>query len=125
MKGKVLPLVLGVLLVFFVVAGYGKLGNAPEPELESTTQSASVSPIPTAEVTPAATATPTPIPSPTSAPTVAPTEEPVQSDVTYVWISYSGSKYHSNPNCSGMKGPSQVTLDAAIAMGKEPCSKCY
>lgn len=125
MKGKFLPLVLGVLLVFFVVAGYGKLENAPEPKSESTTQSASVSPIPTAEVTPAATATPTPIPPPTSAPTVAPTEEPVQSDVTYVWISYSGSKYHSNPSCSGMKGPSQVTLDAAIAMGKEPCSKCY
>lgn len=42
-----------------------------------------------------------------------------------VWVSGSGNKYHSNPNCSNMKNPSQITLSEAQARGKEPCKKCY
>lgn len=44
---------------------------------------------------------------------------------TMVWIPKSGSKYHSNPSCSNMKNPSQVSIDTAIARGYAPCSKCY
>lgn len=42
-----------------------------------------------------------------------------------VWIPRTGSKYHSNPNCSNMKNPSQVSKDQAVSMGYEPCKKCY
>ena len=42
-----------------------------------------------------------------------------------VWIPSSGSKYHSNPGCSNMKNPTQLTKDEAIKRGYEPCKKCY
>ena len=42
-----------------------------------------------------------------------------------VWISSTGSKYHSNPNCSNMQSAQEVTLSDAIAMGYEPCARCY
>lgn len=42
-----------------------------------------------------------------------------------VWVSTSGSKYHSNAGCSNMKNPQQITLEEAIARGYEPCKKCY
>lgn len=42
-----------------------------------------------------------------------------------VWISANGTKYHSNPNCSNMKNPSQVPLQDAINMGRTRCKKCY
>lgn len=55
-----------------------------------------------------------------------PTEEAAEEDQgPMVWVSYSGSKYHSNPSCSGMKGPREMTLKQAQNMGKTPCSKCY
>ena len=66
----------------------------------------------------------------TPVPTPAPTETPVQVyqpiETEYmVWIPNSGSKYHSNPNCSGMKNPQKVSQAQAEAMGYEPCKKCY
>ncbi len=63
----------------------------------------------------------------TPAPTPEPTPESVQEEPTgtMVWIPRTGSKYHSNPNCSGMNNPSQVPLETAIAQGYEPCKKCY
>lgn len=44
-----------------------------------------------------------------------------------VWIASSGNgtKYHSNPNCSRMKNPYQITKSEAIAQGYGPCKKCY
>ncbi|MFT4106221.1 MAG: hypothetical protein QM657_10715 [Lacrimispora sp.] len=42
-----------------------------------------------------------------------------------VWKSRTGTKYHSNPNCSNMKNPSHVTQSEAEADGRTPCSKCY
>ena len=42
-----------------------------------------------------------------------------------VWIPQSGSKYHSNPSCSGMNNPQQVTVSEAESMGFTPCKKCY
>lgn len=43
-----------------------------------------------------------------------------------VWIpTISGHKYHSNPNCSGMKGPEKVDISTAKARGFTACKKCY
>ena len=42
-----------------------------------------------------------------------------------VWIPRSGSRYHSNPGCSGMKDPQEVPLSEAEAQGYTPCQKCY
>lgn len=42
-----------------------------------------------------------------------------------VWIPQSGKKYHSNPKCSNMKNPSQVTKASAESSGYTPCKKCY
>ena len=43
-----------------------------------------------------------------------------------VWIpTISGHKYHSNPRCSGMKGPEKVDISTAKARGFTACKKCY
>lgn len=42
-----------------------------------------------------------------------------------VYVSRTGSKYHSNPNCSNMKNPSSMTMEEAQARGLEACKKCY
>lgn len=48
-----------------------------------------------------------------------------QSQETMVWIPKSGSKYHSDPECSNMKDPAQVSLSQAKSMGYTPCKKCW
>ena len=44
-----------------------------------------------------------------------------------VWLSATGSKYHTIPNCGNMNPNKarQVTLSEAQAMGMEPCKKCH
>lgn len=42
-----------------------------------------------------------------------------------VYVSITGSKYHSNPNCSNMKNPSSMTMEEAQSKGLEACKKCY
>lgn len=42
-----------------------------------------------------------------------------------VWLSRTGSKYHSKASCSNMKNPIRSTLEDAVAAGRTPCSKCY
>ena len=43
-----------------------------------------------------------------------------------VWIpTISGHMYHSNPLCSGMKGPEKVDISTAKARGFTACKKCY
>ena len=69
-------------------------------------------------------------PAQTEPATEAPTPEPVAIDSgdetgEMVWITTNGKKYHSNPDCSNMKNPRQVTLDEAISSGRDACSKCY
>lgn len=44
---------------------------------------------------------------------------------TMVWIPKSGSKYHRDPNCSGMNDPTQVTQAEAERRGFEPCKRCW
>ena len=44
-----------------------------------------------------------------------------------VWLSRTGSKYHSFPNCSGMNSSNafQVTLQEALDLGKKRCNNCW
>ena len=41
-----------------------------------------------------------------------------------VWVSKTGKKYHSNPSCSNMNSPRQITREEAEKEGYTPCSKC-
>lgn len=52
-------------------------------------------------------------------------EQTTDKKETMVWLSRTGTKYHSNPNCSNMKNPTQATLQQAQAQGRTPCKKCY
>lgn len=51
--------------------------------------------------------------------------EQSQTQETMVWIPKSGSKYHSDPDCSNMKDPSQVSLSQAESLGYTSCKKCW
>jgi len=42
-----------------------------------------------------------------------------------VWITETGSKYHSRENCSGAKTARFISLEEAESLGFEPCSKCF
>ena len=56
-------------------------------------------------------------------------QAPVQQEqnTQMVWIASSGNgtKYHSNPNCSRMKNPIQISIQDAQNQNFEPCKKCY
>lgn len=43
----------------------------------------------------------------------------------YIAASGNGKRYHSNPNCSNMKGTVSLSVSAAQAQGYTPCQKCY
>lgn len=49
------------------------------------------------------------------------------SESGYVWLSATGSKYHSINNCGNMNPNKarQVTLEEAVRLGKSQCSKCW
>ena len=42
-----------------------------------------------------------------------------------VYVTRTGSKYHSRSNCGNMQSAIKVTLKEAEDMGFEPCSRCY
>lgn len=42
-----------------------------------------------------------------------------------VWVSASGTKYHSSSSCSNMSNPTQMTLSSAISAGYTACQKCH
>ena len=42
-----------------------------------------------------------------------------------VWITQTGSKYHSTSSCSNMKNPSQISLEQALSKGYTACKKCH
>jgi len=42
-----------------------------------------------------------------------------------VWVSGSGSKYHSKADCSGMEDAKEITLKEAQDDGKTACKRCY
>lgn len=61
---------------------------------------------------------------PTTQETTKPTEAPSISEAM-VWISKTGTKYHSKSSCSNMKNPSQVTKSYAVANGYTACKTCH
>lgn len=82
-------------------------------------------PIPTPESTPKPTTIPTPVPAPvaTPVPTTAPAPTTEQTG-PMVWVSRTGKRYHNDPDCSGMKNPSQIPLSDAERRGLTPCNTC-
>ena len=56
-----------------------------------------------------------------------PTQEPADSGGGMVWLSATGSKYHSIPDCGNMNPNKayQVSKSTAEAEGYEPCKKCW
>lgn len=57
---------------------------------------------------------------------VAETPQPKQ-EPKYVWLSATGSKYHSYDHCGNMnpKKATKVTLEKAKSLGKTACSNCW
>ena len=53
------------------------------------------------------------------------TTTPTKKSNNYVWVSRSGSKYHSYTGCSGMKNPSKIKKADAVSKGYTACKKCY
>lgn len=53
------------------------------------------------------------------------TTTPTKKSNNYVWVSRSGSKYHSYTGCSGMKNPSKLKKADAVSKGYTACKKCY
>lgn len=51
-------------------------------------------------------------------------EKTVEEDnIRPVYLNYEGSKYHFSSSCAG-KSSYESTLNQALKLGKEPCSKC-
>ncbi|WP_459476431.1 cell wall-binding protein [Clostridium saccharoperbutylacetonicum] len=48
-----------------------------------------------------------------------------KTQMVYVASSGNGKKYHSDPNCSNMKGTRHITLSEAQSEGYTACNKCY
>lgn len=68
-------------------------------------------------------------------PTQQPAEEPSQSVTepatepepveTMVWVTKTGKRYHSIPDCGNTKSASQIPLSQAQNRGLEPCANCH
>lgn len=91
--------------------------SADNADTESTTTEATITEPPTTE--PPTTEPPTTEPPTTEPPT---TEVP---NTPKVWVSNTGSKYHSQSSCSNMKNPRQISLNDAKTRGLDACKKCY
>lgn len=48
-----------------------------------------------------------------------------QGDMVWIAGSGNGTKYHSDPSCSNMSNPVQISLADAQARGYEACKRCY
>ena len=75
---------------------------------------------------PSGSAAEDPVSDPTSTSTVsqdADTNTAQTGDIVYV--TKSGSKYHSKATCSSMKEPLEMTLSEAESKGYEPCGRCH
>ena len=49
----------------------------------------------------------------------------IENETASVWIPASGTKYHSKPDCSGMKNPSVVSESQAQPDGYTKCKRCF
>ena len=118
------------IVAFVVIGAVGSAMEKDDAPMQSTapTQEATAMPEPIAEPTPEPTVEPTPEQTPTETPEPAREPAPEATDApgdVMVWIPQSGSKYHSDPSCSNMRDPTQVTLEQAEAWDYGPCKKCY
>lgn len=52
-------------------------------------------------------------------------QETIGTQEVFVWISKTGKRYHSTPECSNMKQPLQVSIYEAEIRSYTPCMKCY
>ena len=52
-------------------------------------------------------------------------ELPSKESVVYIAGSGSGTKYHKDPDCSGMQGAVPLTRKEAERQGYAPCKRCY
>ena len=116
-----------VLLIIGAASGggdnAGEVLQSPAPStVEQETPSPAASPSSSPDITPSQSAEMVASAAPAVVPDEAESPEP---QATMVWLPESGAKYHSKPDCSGMDNPRQVTKDEAIAMGYEPCKRCY
>lgn len=93
----------------------------------SSSELASSEPPPSSSEPPASKTTPAVSSSQPSKPASSPTSKVTtpEPQANMVWISRTGKKYHSNPNCSNMKNPRKVTKAEAEAQHRTPCQKCY
>lgn len=106
------------------IFGEGQPTDTQPSAAVTATVEPTATPEPTAEPTPEPT--PAPTPSPTLEPTPAPTPDPTPAPTEQmVWISSTGSKYHSKAGCSGMENPTQIPISQAINRGYEACKRCH
>lgn len=121
-------IVASVSVLFVMISGaIGSSGTEATPDANNTSQLvANVTIAPTeSSVIPTAEPTLEPTEVPTLTPTIAPTPEPTQEQQeTMVYITESGTKYHT-AGCSYLKDSvSEVTLDSAKSRGCSACSRC-
>lgn len=101
--------------------------EAPAAAAPSEPAQDATAPDSTASGSPAVVPAPVPVPTPAPAESssVEETIEEPEPQEAMVWVTATGSKYHSRPNCGNTKSSSQVPISRAIAMGLEPCKRCY
>ena len=101
--------------------------EAPAAAAPSEPTQDATAPDSTASGSPAVVPAPVPVPTPAPAESssAAETIEEPEPQEAMVWVTATGSKYHSRPNCGNTKSSSQVPISRAIAMGLEPCKRCY
>ena len=101
--------------------------EAPAAAAPSEPAQDATAPDSTASGSPAVVPAPVPVPTPAPAESssAAETIEEPEPQEAMVWVTATGSKYHSRPNCGNTKSASQVPISRAIAMGLEPCKRCY
>ena len=104
-----------VILLGAALFSMGRM-NQPKPDLLPLSQTnVTPTPVPSATVTAEPTATITPEPTATPAPMI---------EEAFVYCTEGGKYYHSQPDCSGMEGATQMTIEKAEAMGKTACPVC-
>ena len=104
-----------VILLGAALFSMGRM-NQPKPDLLPLSQTnVTPTPAPSATVTAEPTATVTPEPTDTPAPV---------NDEASVYCTEGGKYYHSQPDCSGMEGATQMSIAKAEAMGKTACPAC-
>ena len=104
-----------VILLGAALFSMGRM-NQPKPDLLPLSQTnVTPTPVPSATVTAEPTATITPEPTATPAPMI---------EEAFVYCTEGGKYYHSQPDCSGMEGATQMSIAKAEAMGKTACPAC-